>query len=1113
MSDTLERAAALNPSASFIVQAPAGSGKTELLTQRYLKLLAYQQAPEEILAVTFTRKAAAQMRQRILLALKNAQNDPPPAAHERTTWELAQAVLKKDLQLSWDLQKNPNRLRIVTIDALCAYIVNRMPILSHFGGVPEMVDFPESDYKKAVALLLKETTLTEKWAASLQAILLHLDNQIENVSNLLVSLLQKRDQWLPYLGGIASENVDLENYLNQCLIDIIGTHLQQVRNKFTPQMQDALIPLIKNAVLYCEKIGINTPLACCATLDTLPNITADNILQWEAIGDLLTTQTNTWRKAFQKNNGFPSPSEAKDKDEKALRKAHKENMQAFMESILHQEDLLESLCNIRNLPPIAISAQQCTVLHALAEILPILVGFLQLVFQESGKVDFTEVTLRAQQALGDELHPTDIALSLDYQLRHILIDEYQDTSITQYRLFEKLVSGWQNGDGRTLFLVGDPMQSIYRFRGAEVSLFMKTLEQGLGGITLTPLALKVNFRSTANVIAWINETFIDIFPKVEDISLGGVSYSPATSCHPECSEGSQAVQIHPVSSDACVDTQVLALIQAAQQQHPEGSIAVLVRAKKHLVGIIHVLKNAGIPFVAHEVEHLAKRHHVIDLLSLLKATQDWSDAIAWYAVLRAPWIGLTLEDILVLHQHNHNHILWQVIENFDNIAELSKDAKARLAKCVPIFQYWLQEAHRHQLAHWLRGLWNALGGAACYSAPHFILDMDKAFALIAGYPHGLHLTDIEELEKRLSELYGDIIPQNTEETRMVGKVELMTIHKAKGLEFDTVIMPHIHAKPKVHTPSLLLWFERNHAKGIDLILAPKRSQKEEVDALYQYVAKQIQKKGEFENARLLYVGATRAKSHLHLVTVCEEDQKPPSGSFLAMLWPHVTQPMSIIQAAKLPTEEAPTSLYRLTLDWKLPSPIQDKIQQLLYAIPSEDNNIPEEGDNIFRNAGIVFHRVVQQWVELQMRPDVLPPGIEQAVRLALKRLGLAETALQQALSWVLQGLNNMIEDPMGRWILDPTHTQKHTEWALSMQTSHGVENNIIDYAFIDKEDTRWIVDYKLSHSALTEAGLREEIAQYRKQLQKYHRMLSLQDKRHLRAMLYFPLAKTSWELS
>ena len=131
VTDAEERQAALDPTRSFIVQAPAGSGKTELLIQRYLKLLQSVEAPEQILAMTFTRKAAGEMRSRILLALQKAAAEPEPEReHEQQTWDLARNALLQDREKGWNLLLNPNRLQVQTMDSFCASLVRQIPILS-----------------------------------------------------------------------------------------------------------------------------------------------------------------------------------------------------------------------------------------------------------------------------------------------------------------------------------------------------------------------------------------------------------------------------------------------------------------------------------------------------------------------------------------------------------------------------------------------------------------------------------------------------------------------------------------------------------------------------------------------------------------------------------------------------------------------------------------------------------------------------------------------------------------------------------------------------------------------------------------------------------------------
>ncbi len=1070
---------------------------------------------EEILAVTFTRKAAAQMRQRIIGALQFslAQEEPPHTPHERTTWQLGRDVLLRDKKLKWDLIQYPNRLRIVTIDALCSHIVNRMPVLSHLGGNLEIVDFADEYYRLAVERLLTQTTFQENWANALSQLLTHQDNRIYMISKLLVHMLSKRDQWLPYLGHMNQAHIAIQEYLNDCIGKIIEDHLQNLHDCFDLELIQELMILLPYAAHNCKEQGVNNALNACYDLTEFPEAKAEFLPQWMALVELLLTKEDTWRKSYTVKSGFPSQSETKDKAEKALRKERKDAITSLVSLLSANVYMQELLAQTRMLPPSEVSEDQSLVLTALGELLPVLVAHLQVIFQEKGKVDFIEVNLRALQALGDELHPTDIALSLDYQLRHILIDEYQDTSVTQYRLFEKCVMGWQPGDGRTLFLVGDPMQSIYKFRGAEVSLFIQTQSCGLGNVQLTPITLQMNFRSSANVISWINETFVSVFPESDDRSLGGVSYSSAIPHH-SFSEN-EGVFFHPVDNEKNQSTLIVKLIQEHLSNHPNDTIGVLVRAKKHLAEIIKQLKPLSIPFVAHEVEHLAKLPHVIDLMSLLRAITDWSDNVAWYAILRAPWVGLSLADLLAISNVTQSNIVWKSLLDFENIEALSEEGRARLQKFVPLLQFWFSERQRHDLSQFLRGLWIALGGPQCYIQPHFLNDIDKVLGLIKNFTVGVSKPNIKELEMRLAELYADISPKSDESSlhEKSGLVELMTIHKAKGLEFDMVIMPQLQTKTVNHEQALLLWFERSHGEGIDLILAPRRSYQDESDPLYRFVEQQIKKKSAYEAARLLYVGVTRAKKKCHLMGVCSQGEngeikQPSSGSFLRMLWPHLSKenlPIKKAVVEELDHQIQTRSIMRLPMNHQLPEQIQQRLSTNMIKDDLEPN-IPQPSDIVSRSAGTIFHRLLQRIAN----GDAI--DIENGAMLALKRMGFSQKALHNTLALVKQGVDNMLACPKGQWILDPNHSDCRAEWQLSMKTSRGIENVIIDYAFVDDNDIRWIVDYKLiNQKNMDDKALQEEVEKYRAQLEKYRKAVYQFEKRNIRCGLYFPIAKLWYE--
>jgi len=1115
--DHSARQSALDPRGSFIVQAPAGAGKTELLTQRFLALLAHvNELPEEILAVTFTKKAAGEMRSRIVNALifAKAQDDPPSIKHELNTWQLAKAALAVNDTKGWLLIENPNRLRIVTIDALCAKLVSKMPILSQVGGDFSVVEYARTLYEQAATALLSQTTDDEHWAKALGVLLLHCDNRIEKIIHLLVTLLSKRDQWLPYLGYLSSGQEHLQAYFNHSLQQLIENHLQQLASAFPLSTTFTLMVLASDAAKVCEELGKSDKIVCLKNCTTLPRSAASDLPLWQGLQELLLTKDGVFRKRLDQSVGFLSQSAAKDKTEKAIRKEQQEKMKSIIAELGEVEGLSDRLFEVELLPDPFMSSVHLSVLQALGELLPVLVAHLQVIFQEAGQVDFIEVNLRASNALGDALEPSEILLKLDYQLRHILIDEYQDTSVSQFRLFEKLVAGWQPNDGRTLFLVGDPMQSIYRFRGAEVSLFMHTQENGLGAISLTPLTLQVNFRSNEKVINWINQTFVDIFPHATNKTFGGVPYSQAFAA--KAANSSSLVQLIPVQKEVEDLAQIaVEVIIKTLSENPTGSIAVLGRTRKHLSPIIAVLKKLNIAFVAHEVDYLAMRMHVIDCVSLLRATTDLTDKISWYAILRAPWLGLSLSDIFVLSQHNPTGIVWNALLQFTECKGLSREAIDKLAVWVPRIQYWLAHRRRKPLNEWLRGLWLLLGGAFCY--PDAVQkDLDAVFKLIADCETGGLIPDMDTFEERLGQLYADVQNMPISQSVATKPVELLTLHKAKGLEFDTVIMPYLHTRPKRNDPALLLWFEYALTTQVDLLLAPYRFVAQAFDPLYRYVDHCLSQKDRFEIARLLYVGATRAKNHLFLLGEYEYNDKgkpklPPKGSFWEMLWPHVDTTLlsTHIPFAQMASQQVLTEkqLQRLKDPYTLPKELIGEVTQ-----ESDDLNRPDVGDFVARCAGTVFHRLLQR-ITSDTHMAVRGDDFKAPCQLALKRMGLTANEHVDAVALVMQAIENLLADEKGKWIIDPNHQDRKSEWALSYKSVHGVENYLIDYSFIDKQGIRWIIDYKLTHHRVfSDEALTEEVAKYRRQLDKYRQLVSRLEQRPVRCALYFPLAKVFTEI-
>mgnify|MGYP003345180445 FL=1 len=191
--DSAARRTATDPTRSFTVQAPAGSGKTELLIQRYLRLLSVVERPEAIVAITFTRKAAGEMRDRIVAALQDARAATPVTKpHQSYTRELAVAALDRDSELGWNLLDHPGRLRVQTIDALCTEIAASMPWLARLGAMPQIVDDVRPLYREAARRTVLK--LGGEHGAAIETLLNHLDGEAWKLRDLLSSMLAVRDQ-------------------------------------------------------------------------------------------------------------------------------------------------------------------------------------------------------------------------------------------------------------------------------------------------------------------------------------------------------------------------------------------------------------------------------------------------------------------------------------------------------------------------------------------------------------------------------------------------------------------------------------------------------------------------------------------------------------------------------------------------------------------------------------------------------------------------------------------------------------------------------------------------------------------------------------------------------
>ena len=1131
ISDARERELALDITQSCCVQAPAGSGKTELLTQRILKLLAVCERPEEVLAITFTRKAAAEMRNRLLDNLEEAAHisaealEPLPD-HKRQTLALARAVLAQDEARQWSLLTNTSRLRINTIDSFNQFLVNQLPVTSTLGLLPDITEKPGEIYREAVHETLAQLDTDHPIASELRVLLLHLNNRWAALEKLLCGLLEKRDQWLSYILEFRHTERHVRQRMEQTLADIVRQNLLELDTALSPY-RSRLLPVLQFAVhnLASESFALTVD----DIADSLPLADTRELGKWQALLALLVTKEFAIRKDVRVSEGFPAKTAPGSSEEKAQRTAMKAEMKDMLATMATDARLLIAVEAMSFVPASRFEDGQWRVLESLINVLLSLVSHLSLAFAHQGKTDYNHVGAAALDALGHDDQPTDLALRLDYQLRHILVDEFQDTSTQQIRLLSRLTRGWQPGDGRTLFIVGDGMQSCYGFRNARVGLFLDTRDNGIGDIRFRDLRLTCNFRSEAAVVEWVNSVFCGAFPPQDDISRGGVSYNPATAVHASTDiAGVKTVLIsHDKNSDiptsavrhqeAVAITDTITDIRAS---HPTDSIAVLVRGKSHLADLIPVLRERGLAWQASDIDPLLSYPVIRDLFILTRALLNPADTPAWLALIRLPMVGLRLADMeaLVLAAEEAETALGDTLLGYAGTPTLSGEAATILARIRPVLRQAIDQRQRLPLRDWVENTWMLLGGPATLPDATLTENTEQYFRLLEDHDDSGDIRDIHLFEAELGALFGSGQQQDA-------PVQIMTIHKAKGLEFDHVLIPGLDRQPRGNDNPLLLWKEHIGADGskrLVMSLPSRRARNHESDPVYHYLKCELELEQRLESTRLMYIGVTRAIRQCILFACVQQDDKglvePVRSSLLARLWPQLLPQLETGDCRVITLDEhapaanvttfgtspVPIRLRRLPPHWHNPVTLLPVAAE---AIASSDSSTeqPESRHLLERKIGDIVHFCLQQ-ASLGRLDLAKLPDTEGLVTSWRQQLLPVTDDVDSAITNIRAQLKACTEEAHYAWLVLEPHEGAGSELALSAFSQDRHREVIIDRTFIDSDGVRWIIDYKSSRPRADQAisaFLAEQADRYASQLGRYAALFRRMESRPVRTALFF----------
>jgi ATP-dependent helicase/nuclease subunit A len=1176
--DHAERGRALDVTRSWIVEAPAGSGKTGLLIQRYLKLLALPsvEEPEQVLAITFTLKATGEIRERVLKQIERAAGpDTSNSDFDRDTRALALAVLERDRALGWNLLEHPRRLNVRTIDSVCSEIARSLPVLSGSGRLSPVEDARPLYRLAAEHSLMQLGGNDVALDRALRLILLHRDGNLAQVRDLLAEMLSLRDQWarLVPLGRMLEEAYLDQTVLPQierALASAICTELTRLAERMPPHLLDELSSL---AAGLASNEGYNdepNPIALCSGLFRSPGTAAHELEQWQALAHLMVKPSGGWRSGFNRNHlGFQI-----DKQQAA-------SLREIIDQLSRHDGLLDLIESVAALPPAKYPQEQWRVAKALFRVLYRALAELQVVFAERGECDFTEPGLIARSALTSDAASLETAVGL--RLQHILIDEMQDTSTSQYELVQLLTQGW-DGHSQTVFLVGDPKQSIYLFRQARVERFICTMQQQrLGDIPLGCLRLTANFRSQGDLVQSFNHDFSQLFPaEIDEDHLETAPYVAASPIRGRAADvpesivwHAQVVSHHPDVEERRRTRRKLARREAIEVRKvieqwrarplPEDrrepwKIAVLVRNRPHLNEIVTALKREpAVPFRAVNIESLDERPEVLDLFALTRALLHPADRTAWLAILRAPWCGLELSELHLIAGSDDPLLFDRTIEELllARGQELSEQTCQRLARIWPILRSAIAQHSRLPLAQWIERTWRSLGGDVALTAEQQT-NTRRYFELLDEIER-LGAVDLSQIRQRLRSLYA-------ESAAIPGAVELITIHGAKGLEWDVVLVPGLEKRSRAGRSRLLTWNEipASDENSAQILLAPIAGKGRDSTALNDWLNRIQRSREEAEYRRLFYVACTRAREELHLFATPNQRQngelRHNYGSLLQCSWPvaepHFVDVQSearplIAPVIALPTpnetlilpslaagaeepgstagliagieEPKPAILYRLSLTFEQP-----RRQQLPTALdPSRTTKSFERPEGTFeaRAFGNTVHTLLEHVATLLAAgstPEALECEVEvwsPRIAAILRATGLPPRAVERLVPQVQTALTNTLRDPQGRWILQ-NHPLASNEASL-VSWSDTLTNVRLDRTFhagseplLQGQDYLWIIDYKTSQHTPSDHAefFAREREKYAPQLETYTRTLNPDmPPDRIRLGLYYPmLASLIW---
>jgi len=825
---------ALDHSKSLCVTAGAGTGKTHVLVTKYIDMLEnLDQGVGEILALTFTEKAAQEMKERVRGAL---------AEKKGAKWD----KLKEDFLWA----------NISTFHSFCSRVLRDFPIEAGIDPGFAVLD------EREAGMIIEDSIKEILHGKSRPADRAHLISALRgvgpwNLGQYLRALYRWRETSETFFAAL---DKDPESVVKEWEEIISAKKEEAVQEFFADTRAAHAVSALKElAGLYVDGEDSGTKYL----RDALPYLQA--IDPDEETGTVCRALSMLLNLKGKRNMGS--------------KKIFGSDLSVLRQSYGVLKDSIEASFVIYNLESEVDSAFTSATLTFLKDLSSVFHQFIRLIDakkQRQGAIDFSDMIYLTSRLFKE--HPEIVEEHYRDRYRYVMVDEFQDTDPVQVRIIESLI-GEVTSHNKKAFVVGDPKQSIYLFRDADVTQFKATQEKIQADFGGKEIHLDMNFRSTPEVIGFVNHIFASLLGDTKKPWEFG--YSPIEAApHRMDEHGSVELLLCPKESRAEENRRAEAEMVARKIQnivatedktvYPKGSgdesvpprpagygdIAVLLERRRTLPYLEWALRRYGIPYHVHAGVGFYGRQEVLDLYNLLCFLTNVHNNPALFGTLRSPYFGLSDAEIFLAAQGS-GRTLW---------AKIRDNPGPEVAEACSLLEDWLVYARREPpvalVNRILRdsGIYAVYGGMPegeqCIANIEKFLsiargEQEKGFLSLDSFVAGITLAtenDLSEGEARIDTETGDA-------------VNIMTVHASKGLEFPVVILPDM-ASGMTADASPILIGER-YGVGVK-IPDPENAYELSDSAMLTILRHENNEKLRAEKKRLFYVACTRAKDHLIL---------------------------------------------------------------------------------------------------------------------------------------------------------------------------------------------------------------------------------------------------------